>query len=190
LPQVNLAEEVPDMAMIAAGDKPLTYEEAVGGADAAKWHEAMAKEMAALKQMGTWVLQELPKGQRTVTCKWVFRIKRKADGSVDRYKARLVARGFTQEYGLNYYETFAPVAKHATIRMILGLAAHHDWELHQMDVDCAYLNAELAEEVYMEQPTGFVEEGKERLVCKMLRALYSLKQSGRSWNLSISRARL
>jgi hypothetical protein len=101
---------------------------------------------------------------------------------VERYKARLVERGFTQTYGVDYNETFAPVAKFTSIRSILALAALEDMDIHQMDVKIAFLNGELEEEIYMEQPQGFVHQGGEHLVCKLQKSLYGLKQSPRAWN--------
>jgi len=112
----------------------------------------------------------------------VFKIKQGANGEVERYKARLVARGFIQTYGVDYDETFAPVAKFTSIRCILALAALEDLKIHQMDVKTAFLNGELEEEIYMEQLQGFVHQGGEHLVCKLHKSLYGLKQSPRAWN--------
>ncbi len=116
----------------------------------------------------------LPKGRKSISCKWVFKIKHGVDGEVERYKARLVARGFTQTFGVDYKEIFAPVAKFVSIRCILALGAIEDMEIHQMDVKTAFLNVDLEEEMYMEQPEGFTQEG-EHLVCKLCKSLYGLK---------------
>ena len=144
-----------------------------------RWKEAVNEEIKALQKNKTWELAHLPPDKHPVGCKWIFNIKYKADGSVDRYKARLVARGYTQTYGLDYQETFAPVAKLNTIRVLFSLAVNLDWNLHQLDIKNAFLNGDLEEEVYMEVPPGLKNEGK--LVCKLKKSLYGLKQSPRAW---------
>ncbi|RVW96479.1 Retrovirus-related Pol polyprotein from transposon TNT 1-94 [Vitis vinifera] len=122
-----------------------------------EWKKAVQDEIDALEKNGTWTITDLPVGKRPVGCKWIFTIKYKADGSVERFKARLVARGFTQSYGIDYQETFAPVAKLNTIRILLSLAVNQDWCLQQLDIKNAFLNGDLEEEVYMEIPPGFEE---------------------------------
>ncbi|CAN1822216.1 Retrovirus-related Pol polyprotein from transposon TNT 1-94, partial [Linum perenne] len=119
-----------------------------------KWREAVQDEIKALEKNNTWSVVPLPHGKKTVDCKWIFTIKYKADGSIERYKARLVARGFTQSYGIDYQETFAPVAKLNTVRVLLSLAVNLDWPLYQLDVKNAFLNGDLLEEVYMNVPAG------------------------------------
>jgi len=142
----------------------------------------MELEMSALHQNGTWELVPLPPHKKTVGCKWVFTVKFNPDGSVDRLKARLVAKGYTQTYGIDYDETFSPVAKISSVRVLISLAATLDWPLFQLDVKNAFLHGDLHEEVYMEQPPGFVAQGESPgRVCKLKKALYGLKQSPRAW---------
>lgn len=145
-----------------------------------QWKKAMDEEMDALQRNSTWELVDKPHGYRIVGCRWVFTIKMNSDGSIDRYKARLVAKGYTQTYGIDYEETFAPVAKINTIRILISLAANQEWPLHQFDVKNAFLNGNLEEEVYMELPPGVMDSEKGK-VCKLKKALYGLKQSPRAW---------
>ena len=126
---------------------------------------------------------EFPEGCKRVGCKWVFKIKHDFQGNIKRYKAQLVAKGFTQKDGINYKETFSPVSKKDSFRIIMALIAYYDLELHQMDVKIALLNEDLEEDVYMDQPVGFTKEGKEHMVCKLKRSIYGLKQASRQWYL-------
>ncbi|RVX19440.1 Retrovirus-related Pol polyprotein from transposon TNT 1-94 [Vitis vinifera] len=139
-----------------------------------EWKKAVQDEIDALEKNGTWTITDLPVGKRPVGCKWIFTIKYKADGSVERFKARLVARGFTQSYGIDYQETFAPVAKLNTIRILLSLAVNQDWCLQQLDIKNAFLNGDLEEEVYMEIPPGFEESMAKNQVCKLQKSLSAL----------------
>ena len=132
-----------------------------------EWRKAVGEEIRALEKNGTWVISELPPEKKLVGCKWIFTIKYKADGSIERLKARLVAKGFTQSYGIDYQETFAPVAKLNTIRILLSLAANQDWPLHQLDVKNAFLNGDLEEDVYMEIPPGLETSFTNNKVCKL-----------------------
>ena len=139
----------------------------------------MAEELAALERTGTWDLVPLPSHVRPITCKWVYKVKTRSDGSLERYKARLVARGFQQEHGRDYDETFAPVAHMTTVRTLLAVASVREWPISQLDVKNAFLNGELREEVYMRPPPGYsVPEG---MVCRLRRSLYGLKQAPRAW---------
>jgi transposase InsO family protein len=161
---------------------PTTVKQALSRPDADQWRAAMKAEMDSLNTAGTYTIVPLPSGRHPIGSKWVFRTKRGADGQIIKHKARLVAQGFSQQFGIDYVETFAPVARYSSIRAILALVAHHDWELHQMDVRSAYLNGDLKEEIYMRQPEGFVSPGQESLVCRLQKSLYGLKQAGRTWN--------
>lgn len=163
-------------------EDPLTVEEAMSRTDAPKWRQAMEEELDAMRRMKTWELVDLPEGRQAVKCKWVFKLKRNQDDSIERYRARLVAKGFSQKEGLDYNETFSPTLKHTSIRVILALVALYDWEVHQVDVATAFLNGVLQEEVFMCQPDGFVIPGKEKKVCRLKKSIYGLKQSSRVWN--------
>ena len=141
----------------------------------------MLEEMATLDKNQTWVLTSLPVDKKVVGCKWVFTVKQTPDGKVERYKARLVAKGYSQTYGVDYDETFAPVAKLSTVRTLISIAANHNWKLFQMDVKNAFLHGDLQEEVYMEIPPGFRSRETEGKVCRLTKSLYGLKQSPRAW---------
>ncbi|KAK7348836.1 hypothetical protein VNO80_23551 [Phaseolus coccineus] len=124
------------------------------------WRQAMLDEMNALQNNGTWELVPLPSRKSVVGCRWIFAIKVGPDGTIDRLKARLVAKGYTQIFGLDYGDTFSPVAKMASVRLFIAMAALQQWPLHQLDVKNAFLNGDLQEEIYMEQPPGFVAQGE------------------------------
>ena len=136
-----------------------------------KWHEAMIEELEALRKNKTWVLTTLPAGKKAVSCKWIFTVKQNPEGKVERYKARLVARGYSQTYGIDYDETFAPVAKMNTVRILVSCAANFGWKLHQLDVKSAFLHGELREEVYMGIPPGFGTSETTRKVCRLKKSL-------------------
>lgn len=146
-----------------------------------EWKAATMEELRALEKNKTWTLTDLPPGKRTVGCKWIFSVKHKVDGSIERYKARLVAKGFTQSYGIDYQETFAPVAKLNTIKVLLSIAANKEWPLFQLDVKNAFLNGDLVEEVYMDIPPGFEDRFTKGKVFKLKKSIYGLKQSPRTW---------
>lgn len=136
------------------------------------------EEIFALEQNQTWELVPKPRDVKPISCKWVYKVKTRPDGSIERYKARLVARGFSQQYGLDYDETFSPVAKISTVRVLLALAA--GWKLWQMDVKNAFLHGELDREIYMVQPRGFESRMHPDYMCKLRKALYGLKQAPRA----------
>ena len=159
--------------------EPSSYSEAVKSSEKDHWQLAMKNEFDSLQRNKTWTLCQLPQGRSPIKSKWIFKIKMNADGQVDRYKARLVAQGFSQKYGVDYNETFSPVATLATIRTLIGLKAR-GYTVHHVDVDTAYLNADLDTEIYLTQPQGFEvhdEQGK-ALVCCLNKAIYGLKQAG------------
>ncbi|KAJ9539523.1 hypothetical protein OSB04_032256 [Centaurea solstitialis] len=143
-----------------------------------KWKKAMNEEMEALQKNHTWDLVTLPPRKKTVGCRWIYSIKLDSKGNVIRYKARLVAKGYTQKYRIDYGDTFAPVAKINTIRILISIAANRGWLLKQYDVKNAFLNGHLEEEVFMDPPPGINYTDK---VCKLNKALYGLKKSPRAW---------
>jgi len=165
--------------------EPETFEEAVNDpVHGAAWREAIKSEFDSLAKNQTFTVikrMSCPAGRKLVTCKWCFEFKRDVNGKISRYKARLVARGFSQRPGIDYFETFAPVAKFTTLRILLMLAASADWEIHQMDVKTAFLYGDLEEEIYMELPEGIGIDNKD-FVCKLQKSLYGLKQAPRVWN--------
>ena len=173
---VNLLQDNPE---------PSSVREAMASSNKSKWREAMKKEMESLYENEVWDLVEPPKGRKIVGSKWVFKEKMGADGTTERYKARLVAQGFSQKRGLDYDETFSPVVRTESVRSMIALAATDNLLLHQMDVTTAFLNGTLEEEVYMKQPEGFATKGKEHLVCKLKKSIYGLKQSPRCWNVEL-----
>ncbi|KAL0359117.1 UNVERIFIED_CONTAM: Retrovirus-related Pol polyprotein from transposon TNT 1-94 [Sesamum angustifolium] len=150
--------------------------------EAKQWKEAVKSEMDSIVSNGTWVLVDLPPGCTTIGCKWIFKKKLKPDGSIDKFKARLVAKGFKQKEGIDYFDTYSPVARLTTIRVLIALASVYNLSIHQMDVKTAFLYGELEEEIYMDQPEGFVAHGNERKVCKLVKSLYGLKQAPKQWH--------
>ncbi|XP_071679967.1 uncharacterized protein [Lolium perenne] len=146
-----------------------------------RWKQAMDEEFQALQTNQTWRLVPPKHGTNVIDCRWIYKVKHKADGAVDRYKARLVAKGFKQRYGIDYEDTFSPVVKIATVRLVLAIAVSRGWSLRQLDVKNAFLHGVLEEEVYMRQPPGYEDRGKMNYVCKLDKALYGLKQAPRAW---------
>ncbi|GJR58873.1 retrotransposon protein, putative, ty1-copia subclass [Tanacetum coccineum] len=162
--------------------EPANYKAALLDPEYDKWLNAMNIEMQSMKDNEVWVLVELPPNGKTVGSKWLFKKKTDMDGAVHTYKARLVAKGYTQTPGIDYEETFSPVADIRAIRILIAIAAYYDYEIWQMDVKTAFLNGYLNEEVYMEQPEGFVNPKYPNRVCKLKRSIYGLKQASRQWN--------
>ena len=171
------------MAIQEVIHEPSTYKEAMTSPTyRSQWAQAIDEELNSLAVNGTWELVELPKGRQPITSKWVFKVKYTPSGLIDRFKARLVARGFSQQYGIDYEETFAPTLRFDSLRMLLAIAAHDDLHIHQMDVVSAYLAGKLEEEIYMEPPEGLPYDTTKRMACRLIKGLYGLKQSGRVWN--------
>ena len=177
-----IQEKSLDVLLIEETD-PFTYRESMLDIDSVKWQSAMKSEIDSMHENQVWDLVPLPEGIVPIGCKWVYKRKRGPDGKVETYKARLVAKGYTQRPGVDYDETFSPVAMLKSIRILLSIAAYHDYEIWQMDVKTAFLNGFLDEEIYMEQPEGFASSENSGMVCKLKKSIYGLKQASRSWNL-------
>ncbi|KAJ9560493.1 hypothetical protein OSB04_005653 [Centaurea solstitialis] len=164
-------------------NEPTSYGEAVSDSESEQWQEAMKAEIQSMYDNQVWELTDLPQHCRAVGRKWVFKKKTDMDGNVHTFKARLVAKGFTQTHGIDYDETFSPVAMLKSIRILMAISAYFNYEIWQMDVKTAFLNGKLTEDVYMEQPEGFIDPKNPNKVCKLLKSIYGLKQASRSWNL-------
>ncbi|KAM2209147.1 hypothetical protein ACFXTI_025048 [Malus domestica] len=167
---VSYMAEVPD-------SDPIFYEDAV---KKEKWRQAMNSEIEAIEKNETWELTTLPPGSKVIGVKWVYKTKLNMNGEVDKNKARLVAKGYSQEYGVDYAEVFAPVARLDTIRIVISLATQKGWILYQLDVKSAFLHGEINEEVFVAQPLGYEKIGHEHKVYKLKKALYGLKQAPRA----------
>jgi len=148
-----------DFIVYLVDDVPTTLADAYASSDADYWKEAVRSEMDSIMTNETWEITERPVGCKPIGCKWIFKKKMRPDGTIEKYKARLVAKGFTQKEGEDYFDTYSPVARLTTIRVLIALAASYGLHIHQMDVKTAFLNGELEEEIYMEQPDGFVAKG-------------------------------
>ena len=164
------------------GPEPKDWRDIKGRADSDKWLQAAHEEVMGLLENGTFTPVQLPPGRRAIGCRWVFKLKRKPDGSVDRYKACLVAKGFSQRPGLDFGQVFAPTARWAALRAIFALAAIEDLELYSLDISNVFLNGEIDHEVFMQTPEGFKDHFGSGFVLKLQRALYGLKQAGHQWH--------
>ena len=162
-------------------DEPRNEHEALSGPATEQWRAAMDEEIQSLVENSCWEIQELPPGAKAIGCRWVFKVKRDAKGNIERYKARLVAKGFTQREHIDFEEVYAPVSQYATLRAFLSTVADQDLEVRQVDIKTAFLNGDLEEELYMQQPPGYHLGGR-AAVCRLLRAIYGLRQAGRAWH--------
>ena len=172
----------PDFLTYMLESEPQSYKEAVNSLEGSLWKEAIKSEIDSILQNHTWELVDLPPGSEPLGHKWIFKRKMKTDGTIDKYKARLVIKGYKQNDGLDYFDTYSPVTRITSIRMVFAIAALRNLEIHQMDVKTAFLNGDLYEEIYMEQPEGFVAPGQEKKVCKLVKSLYGLKQAPKQWH--------
>jgi len=165
-----------DMSAESVGAEPKTVQEALRSPQAKLWQDAMEAEYDSLMKNGVLKLVKLPNGRDVLDNKWVFKIKHNSDSSIQRYKARLVARGFSQQSEVDFTETYSPAARLTSVRAILAIANQLDMDVHQMNVQTTFLNGNLDQDIYIKQPTEFVQKGKEYLVCKLEKGLYGLKQ--------------
>jgi hypothetical protein len=175
----GLSEEETElnMALVTFVD-PLSYEEAV---KSYKWREAMDAEIQSIQKNKTWSLTKLPAGAKKIGVKWIYKTKLNEFVEVDKFKARLVAKGYTQQYGVDYTEVFAPVARIDIVRMIIALAAQRNWPIYQLDVKSSFLHGELSEDVFVEQPKVYEQKEGGHKVYKLHKALYGLKQAPQAW---------
>ncbi|XP_033138570.1 uncharacterized protein LOC103844422 isoform X1 [Brassica rapa] len=176
---ISEAEEEGEYLLMSINSEPRDFNEAK---DSKEWRDACVDELKSIEKNGTWTLIDLPVGAKQIGLKWIFKIKRNSDGSINKYKARLVAKGYVQRHGIDFDEVFAPVARIETIRLLINLAAAHNWEIHHLDVKTAFLHGDLKEVVYVTQPEGFEVSGSESKVYKLHKALYGLRQAPRAWN--------
>jgi len=162
-----------------AAEEPRSVDEALGEQC---WREAMLSEMESIEANKTWSLSELPAGHKAIGLKWVFKVKKDPQGKIIKHKARPVAKGYAQCEGVDFEEVYAPVARIETVRLMIALAAQKGWKIHHMDVKSAFLNGDLVEEVYVQQPPGFIAKRSSGKVLKLEKALYGLRHAPRAWN--------
>ncbi|KAL9447409.1 hypothetical protein AB3S75_014971 [Citrus x aurantiifolia] len=172
----------PDFLTYLLENEPQSFKEAVTSAKGTLWKEAINSEVESILQNHTWELVDLPPGCKPLGYKWIFKRKMKVDGSIDKHKARLVIKGYRQREGLDYFDTYSLVTRINSIRMIIAIAALRNLKIHQMDVKTAFINGDLDEEIYMDQPEGFIAPGQENKVCKLVKSLYGLKQVPKQWH--------
>jgi hypothetical protein len=171
-----------DYIVYLVDDTPSTIEEAYSSPDIDFWKEAIRSEMDSIMSNATWEVVERLYGCTPIGFKWVFKKNLRPDGTIESYKAMLVIKGYSQKEGEDFFDTYSPVARLTTIHVLLSLAVSHGLLVHQMDVKTTFLNRELDEEIYMEHPAGFVANGQEGMVCKLLKSLYGLKQAPKQWH--------
>ena len=176
---VFLQEHEVDVNLVE--DDPINLQQVLQSSKSHKWIDAMKDEMKSMEDNDVWDLIELPKGSKPIGCKWIFKTKRDSNGNVERYKAHLVAKGFTQKEGIDYEEIFSLVFTKNSFRTIMALVAHFDLELHQMDVKTMLLNGNIYETIYMVQPKNFVFGDLKLMVCKLKKFIYGLKQASCEW---------
>jgi len=181
----ELDEEIFACMMGGDGEEPKTVAEAMKSPNAQEWKEAMQHELEQLEHLRTWQLVKPLPGANVVGSGFVFKHKRDANGEIAMYKARFVAKGYSQVYGIDYFDTFAAGIKLTTLRLILTYFASEDWEIHHVDIKNAFVNAEIKEEIYIKPPPNYLKPGQEGLVCRLLKGLYGLKQAGREFYIEL-----
>ena len=169
------------MSLFLLEEDPKTYQEAMRSIDVTFWKEAIKSEIDSLESNKIWELTNLPKRCRLISCKWIFKKKLRMDGSIKRYKARLVIRGFDQKKEIDFFDTYSPMTKITTRRTLIALAAIYDLVLHQMDIKATFLSGDLEKEIYMSQPKGCEVFGQENKVYKLRKSLHGLKQAPKQW---------
>ncbi|KAK4404157.1 Retrovirus-related Pol polyprotein from transposon TNT 1-94 [Sesamum angolense] len=176
---VFLQEHEIDIGMMK--DDPINFHQAMECSNSQKWIDAMNEKIKSMKDKDVWELVQLPEDTKPIGCKWIFKTKRDSKGNVERYKTRLVAKGYTQKVGIDYKETFSPVSSKDSLRIIMALVAHFDLELHQMDLETTFLNGDIDEMIIMMQPENFVSGDPKNMVCRLKKSIYGLKQASRQW---------
>ena len=166
-------------AMFCESEVPKSYKAAMESKEKLQWKKSMDAEIASLKANDTFILVARPKNCKLVGTKWVFTKKLKADGSLDKYKARLVAKRYSQTPGIDFNATYSPVASRAAIRLLINIPASNEWDIYQLDVKTAFLNGTLEEDIYMAQPEGYEDAEHSNKICKLLKGIYGLKQASR-----------
>ena len=178
----------PEFMSYMIENDPQSFKEAVSGPEAPLWKEAINSEVESILHNRTGEMVDLPSGCKPLGYKWIFKKKMKADGSIDKYNARLVIKGYRQKESLDYFDTYSPVTRIKSIRKLIAIVVLYNLEIHQMDVKTAFLNGDLDEEIYMEQPEGFIVPGQEKKVCRLVKSLYGLKQAPKQWHEKFDRA--
>lgn len=181
---IYLAEIEGEKLLLLLNEEPYEFEDAI---EEKVWKDACDDEISSIERNRTWDLVDLPAGAKAIGLMWIFKVKRNSDGTINKHKSRLVAKGYIQRHGIDYEEVFAPVARIETVRFIIALAASNNWQVHHLDVKTAFLHGDLKENVYVSQPKGYIVEGSEEKVYKLKKALYGLKQAPRAWNEKLNR---
>ena len=177
--ETNLGD---DFYTFLVDDDPRSYKEVMTSSNAPLWNEAINSEIESIMHNHTWEIVDLPPGAKTIGCKWIFKRKLKSYGSIEKYKARLVVEGFKQNKCIDYFDTFAPMTRISSIKVLIALASVHNLVTHQMDVKTAFLNGELKKEIYMDQLEGCLVPGYEKKFCRLVKSLYGLKQAPKQWH--------